>query len=127
MKAIETRLVGPTNYRGLRIVASDCDGNRVAVPYHGEQGEAEAHHAAATALCEKMNWTGPLVGGSTKAGMAFVFLDQDVVETLRNLTQWAVDHDAGKPLNPYTVPAVRDACRLLAACRGSSDPLAWNE
>lgn len=124
MKAIETRIVGPTNYRGCRIVASDGDGNRVTVSYHGERGEVEAQHAAATALCEKMGWTGPLVGGSTKRGMAFVFLDEEPMRVLDGLMRRMTSKRDG---NPYGYEEVRAAGDLLARARGKRGWAEWNE
>lgn len=76
MKAIKTRYVGPTNTRDARIIASDSDGNRVSIgyPYELPMG-VECHRKAAEALCEKMQWPGTLVGGSTKRGYCFVFTE----------------------------------------------------
>jgi hypothetical protein len=73
MKAIETRYLGPTNYRGARIVASDGDGNRTTISYPYELSGEDVHRKAAEALRDKMGWTGELVGGSTKRGYCFVF------------------------------------------------------
>lgn len=73
MKAIKTKYKGPTNTRGSRIIASDEDGNRIAIPYPYELSGEDCHSKAAYALCEKMNWKGKLVGGSVKNGYIFVF------------------------------------------------------
>lgn len=72
-KAIETKYHGPTDNRGSRIIASDSDGNRVIMSYRSELNGDENHKAAAYALRDKMGWDGELIGGSTKAGMAWVF------------------------------------------------------
>ena len=74
MKAITTRYLGPTNFRGSRIKATDDDGNSVTIPYPYELSGEDVHRAAADALCVKMGWTGKLVGGSIKTGYAFVFV-----------------------------------------------------
>jgi hypothetical protein len=75
MKAISTRYLGPTNYRGARITAFDSDRNRITVSYpHGLSGEA-VHRVAAEALRDKMGWTGRLIGGATRDGYVFVFAD----------------------------------------------------
>jgi hypothetical protein len=124
MKVIETRFVGPTNRRGRRIVASDCDGNRAMVMYSGLLNETEAQHAAATALCEKMGWTGPLVGGSTKRGMAFVFLDEAPMRALDGLMRRMTSKRDG---NPYGYEEVRAAGDLLARARGKRGWAEWNE
>jgi hypothetical protein len=73
MKAIFTKYHGPGNVRGSRISASDEDGNRVVIPYRHDLNSEEAHLAAAQALCDKMHWTGTLIGGSHKKGYVFVF------------------------------------------------------
>lgn len=77
MKAIETRYHGPTNTRGSRISASDGDGNRVSISYPYELSGMAVHQSAAIALAVKMNWTGRLIGGSTKAGYVFVWDSAD--------------------------------------------------
>ena len=74
MKAIQTKYVGPTYTRGSRIIATDCDGNKVTISYSHELRD-EIHRKAAEALCAKMGWTGKLVSGSIKNGMVFVFVD----------------------------------------------------
>ena len=71
MKAIITKYHGPTNTRGSRITASDEDGNRVSIPYPYELSGEAVHRKAADRLCEKMAWTGELVGGAMKNGYAF--------------------------------------------------------
>ena len=79
MKAIRTKYHGATDTRGSRISASDEDGNRVTIPYPHElyelSGEA-VHRKAAEALCEKMNWAGPMIGGALKDGYAFVWVPE---------------------------------------------------
>ena len=73
MKAIKTKYKGPTDTRGSRIIASDEDGNRITISYPYELSGEAVHRKAADALCVKMGWTGPLVGGSLKNGYVFVF------------------------------------------------------
>ena len=76
MKAIETRFIPATSIKPSRISATDNDGNRVIISYPSNVGDQEAtHRVAALALCDKMNWSGRLVGGSLKHGYAFVFVD----------------------------------------------------
>ncbi len=75
MKAIQTTYLGATNTRPSRIKASDCDGNSVTISYpHGLSDEA-AFRKAADALCLKMGWKGPLVGGGLKNGWVFCFAE----------------------------------------------------
>ena len=73
MKAIVTRYLGPTNTKGARIKATDCDDNSLTIPYPYELSGEECHRKAAEALCEKMGWKGELFGGGTKEGYVFVF------------------------------------------------------
>ena len=75
MKAIVTKYHGPTNFKGARITASDEDGNRVTISYPHELSGEDVHRKAAIALCDKMKWTGELVGGSLKRGYVFVFVE----------------------------------------------------
>ena len=75
MKAIETKYHGPTNTRGARISASDGDGNRISIPYPYELSGEAVHRKAAERLCDKMQWSGALVGGATKRGYTFVFVE----------------------------------------------------
>ena len=72
MKAIETVYKGPTSNRGGRYIARDLDGKR-AVVSSGAVTDDHGHAAAARALCLRLGWTGRLIGGATRAGMAWVF------------------------------------------------------
>lgn len=77
MKAIQTRYYGATNTRGSRIVATAEGGakpHRVSIPYPPELSGEAVHAAAAVKLCEKLGWTGILVGGGLPNGdYAFCF------------------------------------------------------
>jgi hypothetical protein len=75
MKAISTKYHGPTDTRGARISAWDLDGNRVSIPYPHHLSGEDVHRLAAEALKTKMHWSGTLVGGATKSGYVFVFVD----------------------------------------------------
>lgn len=75
MKGIRTKYHGPGNVRGARISAYDGDGNRVVISYPYELSGEACHRAAADALCKKMNWPGPLVGGGLKDGWVFCFAE----------------------------------------------------
>lgn len=72
MKAIQTKYLGPTTHRGARIKASDLDGNSITVSY--DHGSRNPHRDAAIALCNKMDWRGPMAQGSLGNGHeVFVF------------------------------------------------------
>jgi hypothetical protein len=75
MKAIVTKYHGPTNTRGSRVTASDCDGNRVTVSYDCSLISERAHAKAAIALCKKMGWYGDLQSGALGTGYVFTWMD----------------------------------------------------
>jgi hypothetical protein len=77
MKAIETKYLPCTDYRGSRIKAYDEDNNSVTIGYPHEYNTEEAHHQAALALCQKMDWPTKLIGGGTKTGYAWVFVPKE--------------------------------------------------
>jgi hypothetical protein len=71
VKAITVRYHGPTATHGVRLSATDMDGNRITVPYPDDDGVpmGEARYrVAAVALCHKMGWTGTLAGGAIASG-----------------------------------------------------------
>ena len=75
-KAIETRYLGPTNFRGSRCKASDGD-NSIIVEWSSDLDSIDNHHAAALKLCAKLGWKGNLCAGGTKKGYVFVFTERD--------------------------------------------------
>jgi hypothetical protein len=79
MIAIETKYLGPTNYRGARYTAYTCNGQRVTHGADDSLNSDENQLRVATALAHSMGWldrpTLRLVGGSTKQGMCFVFVE----------------------------------------------------
>ena len=85
MIAIATKYHGATNHRGSRIIATTCNGQRLSMATDYALNSDENHARVATALANKMDWlpvykeTGKpvykLVGGGTKSGMAFVFVE----------------------------------------------------
>lgn len=82
MIAIETKYLGPTDYRGSRIKAYTTNGQQLTIPYPHEFSGAECHAVAARALARKMDWTnaGDLVSGATRDGYAFVFANSESFE-----------------------------------------------
>jgi hypothetical protein len=76
---ITTRYLGPTNFKGSRIVADAGLGRRVILSWHSENTSDENHSRAAMALVDKMGWdhgTETLYGGSKEkgGGMVWVFV-----------------------------------------------------
>lgn len=76
-QAIETHYIGPTNFRGARILARAAAG-KIVVPWDGKLGIEQNHAVAAKALCDKMGWSGKYVAGglADDSGMAWVCVDQ---------------------------------------------------
>jgi hypothetical protein len=79
MKAITTKYIGTTATKPSRISAYDIDGNRVVINYpvmdrkFSKHSEILYYEIAAKALCNKMGWSGELIGGAIKDGYVFVF------------------------------------------------------
>lgn len=75
-RAIRTRYLRPTNRRGTRVKAHDDHGNSVTIDYDYDLPRDEVYVKACRLLCEKMGWTGRLVGGATDPGYVFVFVEE---------------------------------------------------
>lgn len=77
MKAIVTKYLGPTDYRGSRIVATAEGGNRphrIVVSYDDSLSGEACHRAAADALCARLGWdSSSLVGGGLPNGRGYAF------------------------------------------------------
>ncbi len=82
MKSIETKYHGPTNTKGSRISASDCEGRgKLYVHYDDALDSAQNHREAAIAWLSRHGqyWpTGTLYGGHTQYGMAWHHADSDL-------------------------------------------------
>jgi len=76
MKAIITKYMGPTDFKGSRIKAHDDEGHSVTIGYPYELSGEAVYKEAAVALCKKMGWPCELLGGGTKNGYVFVFKNQ---------------------------------------------------
>jgi hypothetical protein len=74
MKAIITKYLGPTNFKGSRIKASDMDKNSIIIGYDCGLNSEENHTKAAKALCQKMGWNNKMICGGLPNGYAFVFV-----------------------------------------------------
>lgn len=77
MVAIQTKYLNPTSIRGSRYKAfTDCQSITVTAD---DRLDSESNHkAVATALCQKMKWSGYLVEGHTSTGFVFVFLPNEL-------------------------------------------------
>ena len=81
MQTIETKFLGPTNFRGARIKATHEGGVKsVTLPYPYELSGVDVHAVAAVALARQLDWHGTLIGGSTKRGYVFVFANDKQYE-----------------------------------------------
>jgi hypothetical protein len=78
MKAIQTRFIPPTAFKGSRVKAWDSDGNSVTLSWDHSLPEDENNHVAAVrALCKKMGWeVGTFAMGGIKGGWVFVLVTQ---------------------------------------------------
>lgn len=77
MIAIETHFIGPNSTRGSRYVATTLNGDRLVTNCNYALNETENHERAAEALREKLGGGehNEMVGGRTRRGMAWVFVE----------------------------------------------------
>ncbi len=76
MKAIQTKYLSPTNTRGSRIKAFDCDGNSITLHQAHNLNFEENCFQAALAFIDKMGWNwakDKIISGGTKSGYVFCF------------------------------------------------------
>jgi hypothetical protein len=110
MTSITTKYIGPGNVRGSRVKATSASGASITLEWNNALGVDANHNAAAIALCQKMNWTGPLYQGDAgKEGYVYVFaLDFAKVEVP------AVEFYAeGKRYDTISASSVEAACDLF--------------
>lgn len=79
LQAIETKKLGATNTRGVRIIAKTASGVKLTIGYPYELSGVDCHAKAAEALARQLKWIEPEVAfeqqyaaGSTQAGYVFV-------------------------------------------------------
>ena len=79
MKAIVTKYLSATAYRGSRIKAT-AEGVRALVVSY-DDGAKDPHAVAALALCARMGWAGDLIRGGMpdESGKVYVFAQSDRV------------------------------------------------
>jgi len=79
MQAITTKYLGPTNFRGSRVVAK-AQAGRITIDWDHALDPEDNHIAAAQALAVKLGWTedraleGPWVGGEVAGGEGYAFV-----------------------------------------------------
>lgn len=72
MQAIQTYAIGPSNYRGSRIVAKASAG-RLMLNWQYDLNPEDNHRRAAQAFADKFGWTGQWVcGGMADGSSVFV-------------------------------------------------------
>ena len=78
MKAIMTKYLRPTKYRGYRIVAYAPDNKRKYYPYpHEFKNLEEAHYQCACDYRDSLGWEGELAQGWTGKEFAHVFINEE--------------------------------------------------
>jgi hypothetical protein len=79
MQTISVKYVGPTDYKPSRLIAISASGVKFTASFSslsdGNGGEIKPYWNAAQALAKQLNWSGSMIGGSTKDGYVFVFAD----------------------------------------------------
>lgn len=70
-QAIETRWLGPTNFRPSRVVATTPGGHRLVMPWDYSCSVDQNHYSAAELLRLKLEWPSIKAGGATARGYAF--------------------------------------------------------
>ena len=74
MKTINCKYVGPSNTKPSRIICTDGD-NRTVTLVDQRYGFEDNCKIAVDRFCRKLGWKGELIGGHTKTGMVFCFVD----------------------------------------------------
>lgn len=142
--AIVTHYLGPTNYRGARIVAAvpariaenhrgdnsfrtspmDRDAYwRLTISYPYELSGEEAHRVAAEALAARLGWTGHLVSGGLAVGYAYCFTDHlepteaDPVAVLADIYTGPTSGTNAQRLAPSAARNLADAGYRIVADR----------
>tara|TARA_R100001244_G_scaffold131917_1_gene106239 strand:- start:33 stop:344 length:312 start_codon:yes stop_codon:yes gene_type:complete len=78
MQTIETKTLQPTDNRGAQIKATHTGGlETITMPLNYGKDCKVNHQDAARQLMHKLKWDGEMHGGSTKTGMAWVFVSED--------------------------------------------------
>jgi len=80
MQTIKTKYLPATNFKPQRIVATTPSGQRLCKSVDGSYGSNEGHVSIAQELKDRLQWKGSMIGGDTKEGMVFVFVDGPKIE-----------------------------------------------
>jgi len=96
MVAIQTKYLSATNTRGSRIKAWTTNGQSITISYDYALDGMEVFKKAALALCEKMDWSKNIDGGSTEDGYTFIFLrpiKDTLLDIVRRAEELSVEND----------------------------------
>ena len=85
MKAIETKYLPATSFKGSRIKAYAEGGNSLTIGYPHELSGQDVHEKAAILLCKKMSWSTDLLGGGKADGNGYVFVFKN--QGMENMTK----------------------------------------
>ena len=75
-QAIQTKYLGPTDFKGARVKAF-TPYHSVTLSWDSALNERENHKIGAMALARKLEWTGVWSGGGTEDGFCFVQASSD--------------------------------------------------
>lgn len=114
MQAIVTKYLGPTNFRGSRVVAK-CQAKRISVSWDDALDVDGNHAAAANQLVSELGWTnyGKLVGGGLPGGEGncYVFVKDKASQLAQSVMAWASEgRDHGG--NPHCYSFVKLATEI---------------
>jgi hypothetical protein len=76
-QSINTRYIGPTNYRGSRVKARSSSGLSITIGWADELDSTANHTQAARALAVKLGWSGLWIGGAGADGKGYVYVVDD--------------------------------------------------
>ncbi len=74
MKAITTRYLSATNFKGARVVATADPKHRVCVNWDDDLSDEMNHREAARKLAQKLDWHGVMVTGHNHKTQVHVFV-----------------------------------------------------
>ena len=119
MKAIETKYIPASDTKPSRIKATAEGGHSLTVGYSHELNDADAHRYAAELLQQKLKWPGRLIGGVTKSGYAFCFVQGDA-------ELWSALTDVINLYHGYNDPRMHRLMHLLGVEWHGNKPRAKN-
>lgn len=75
-QAIQTRYIGPTNYRGSRVKAT-AEAGSVTLSWDNALNATDNHRIAAETLADKYGWPKNMIGGALPGGPGYVWVVTD--------------------------------------------------